>query len=72
MTISCAYRHYPAWFGDVDPVIPMRELAHGAAKAMGRIVVNIEKIGHGFDRRGGHYIDYRVTYSSTHALKEAR
>lgn len=72
MNISCAYRIYPAWFGDVDPMVPMRELAHGAAKAMGRIAVNIEKIGYGFDHRSGHFVDYRVTYSSTGVLKEAR
>jgi hypothetical protein len=65
MTISCAYRLYPSWFGDVDPLVPIGELAQGAARAMGRVVLRVEKIGTGFTQRSGYFVDYRVTYSST-------
>ena len=69
-TISCGYRIYPAWFGG-DSAEPIAELANGAADRLGRTVDRIETTGHGFDRRGGHFIDFKVTYSSTGMLREA-
>lgn len=71
-TISCGYRIYPAWFGGDDATAPMREMARHAAGRMGRQVAAIETTGHGFDRRSGHYLDFKVSYSSTDALQEAR
>ena len=69
-TISCGYRIYPAWFGDEDILRPMHETADHAARNMGRAVLHVTTTGYGFDRRGGHFIDFKVTYSSTSVLKE--
>lgn len=69
-TISCAYRIYPVWFkGGTQE--PMRELADRSALTMGRFVDSIVVIGSGFDQCSGHFVDFRVTYSSTRALTEA-
>lgn len=57
------YRIYPAWFGG-DENKAMAELANGSAHSMGRIATDITVTGHGFDRHGGHYKDFTVTYSS--------
>lgn len=70
-TISCTYRIYPAWFGG-EVAAPMKELAYGAAAQMGRRVEGIVKTGAGFDRWGGHFVDFRITYSSTNKLQEAK
>lgn len=73
MTITCGYRIYPAWRGfDGNPWVPMREAGAHAAKQMGRIVLNIEKTGSGFDERSGYYVDFKITYSSTETMQEAR
>jgi len=69
-TICCGYRIYPRWFGG-EVAGPMKELADGAAKNMGRRVNSVVKIGSGFDRWSGHFVDFRVTYSSTGILREA-
>jgi hypothetical protein len=62
---TCGYRIYPAWFGDDDPKRPMRELAEDTAARMGCTVLKVDTTGYGFDRRGGHFVDFDVTYSST-------
>lgn len=62
--MSCTYRIYPSWFGG-EVAVPMRELAEGAATKMGRRVENIIKVGAGFDQLSGHFVDFKVTYSST-------
>lgn len=60
-TVICDYRIYPAWFRG-DDAKAIVELAHGSADRMGARVGNIDVTGHGFDRRGGHYLDFTVTY----------
>lgn len=69
-TVSCSYRIYPNWFGG-EVAVPLRELAEGAAAKMGRRVDSMVKIGSGFDQMRGHFVDFRVTYSSTTQLMEA-
>lgn len=69
--IKCPYRIYPAWF-DGDEGTGMTELARGSAKCLAATSYEINVTGHGFDRRGGHYVDFTVTYSSTGMMKEAR
>lgn len=70
-TISCGYRIYPAWFGG-DAVQAMKELADHAAATMERVVEDVTSTGYGFDRRGGHFVDFKVIYSSTSGLREAQ
>lgn len=65
------YRIYPAWFGG-DEQKAMIELARGSAHRLGMVATEITVTGHGFDRRGGHYKDFTVTYSSSNRMKEAR
>lgn len=68
MSFSCDYRIYPTWFVEADPTRPMRELADRTAARMGRQVEDITLIDSGFDRRGGWFMDFRVTYSSTTSM----
>lgn len=60
-TISCGYRIYPAWFGGNDQQA-IKELARGSADRMGCSVDTIAVTHSGFDRRGGHFLDFTVTY----------
>lgn len=62
--MKCPYRIYPAWFGG-DESVAMEELARGSAKRLDATSYRIDVTGHGFDRRGGHYLDFTVTYIST-------
>lgn len=60
-TLSCDYRIYPAWFAGEEAKAVL-ELAHGSATMMDCDVLTTDVTGHGFDRRGGHYLDFTVTY----------
>lgn len=71
--MKCTYRIFPAWrgFGGENPENVTWGMARHAAEGMGRQVIAVEKLGHGFDQRfGGYFIDYTVTYSSTGVLDE--
>lgn len=64
MTLTFPYRIYPAWFGGEDKK-GMIELAHYTADRMGFFLSKdaIRITGTGFDRRGGHFVDFTVTYN---------
>lgn len=61
-TLTCHYRIYPAWFAG-EEAAAIVELAHSSANLMDCDVLNTDVTGHGFDRRGGHYLDFTVTYA---------
>lgn len=65
--MKCGYRIYPAWrgFHGHDPKMVTTQMANRAGAEMGRYVVSVEKVGHGYNQRSGWFEDYDVTYSST-------